>query len=210
MLPLYDLLDHRPGEQIRWEAGGGSVRFRCAEAVSGGQELFNNYGSQSNGELLYAHGFAMAENVHDTVDGFYRVHDTDDSLLVGPFSLGGGSGRVIPLELLVGPQVVALEAAGEQLALSLDDLEGLGDVFQSRLDSLLETQADDAAAAEGTRESFCAHYRDGQRRVLRAALAELAEMFAAAAGGEESEDESEESAESGASSDDGAGRSSVS
>ena len=55
MLPMYDMLDHKGGHPIGWEAGCGGVRFRCRvePCVLPGAPLYNNYGPKGNGELLF-------------------------------------------------------------------------------------------------------------------------------------------------------------
>lgn len=234
MLPLYDLLDHRPGQPILWEAGGGAVRFRCRERVRTGETLANNYGARPNSELLSQYGFASAANAHDCVEGVLlgcpaeesealgarRVRELAEhgvphacraggTLVIGPFTLGAAHGRgaagcggeetrappaahaadgverggVLPAELLFALQVVGLEDADDELALTPDELSMLCAVLEHRLGLLDGSDArDQAAAAEGgTRAAYCAHYRNGQRRILRAAIAEVEAMMASVA-----------------------------
>ena len=69
MFPLYDMLDHRPGHRITWEAGGGSIRFLCVDGIRAGEQIYNNYGPKGNQELLFTYGFAIEDNPLDSVDG---------------------------------------------------------------------------------------------------------------------------------------------
>jgi len=69
MFPLYDMLDHRPGHRITWEAGGGGIRFRCVGGIRAGEQIYNNYGPKGNQELLFTYGFAIEGNPLDSVDG---------------------------------------------------------------------------------------------------------------------------------------------
>lgn len=69
MLPFYDLLEHKCGHPIEWEAEGGRVRFRTAVSVEAGGQIYNNYGPKGNAELLYTYGFAVRDNPLDSVDG---------------------------------------------------------------------------------------------------------------------------------------------
>ena len=69
MFPLYDMLDHRPGHRITWEAGGGSIRFQCVGGIRAGEQIYNNYGPKGNQELLFTYGFAIEDNPLDSVDG---------------------------------------------------------------------------------------------------------------------------------------------
>lgn len=69
MLPFYDLLDHRCGHPISWEAGGRRLRFRLIEAVPAGGPIWNNYGPKGNAELLHTYGFCVRNNPLDSVEG---------------------------------------------------------------------------------------------------------------------------------------------
>ena len=145
----------------------------------------------------------------------HRTRPADGALLIGPFDLkregvaeeeeataaadGGdeadGDGAacgVLPPELFLALQVVAMQEAGdeEEMAISLDEIELLRQSLGARLQPLLPTEASDAAAAAGQPgpAAFAAHYRDGQRRILRAALDEV-DALAGGAGEEEGEEE---------------------
>jgi len=65
-------------------------------------------------------------------------------------------------------------------ALSLDEIDLLKATLEARLAALLPSEAADARAKKHSREWYVGVYRDGQRRLLREALQELAAM----AGGE--------------------------
>ena len=69
MFPFYDMLDHRAGHRITWEAGNGTIRFRCVEEIQAGEQIYNNYGPKGNQELLFTYGFAIEHNPLDSVDG---------------------------------------------------------------------------------------------------------------------------------------------
>ena len=98
-----------------------------------------------------------------------------------------GGESYLPPELLYALQVVGMADVEEGPMLTVDELELLRATLDARLQALLPTEAQDANAAELTRQGFVAAYRDGQRRVLRAALAEVEEMVAGATGGEAEE-----------------------
>ncbi|KAL1508537.1 hypothetical protein AB1Y20_004636 [Prymnesium parvum] len=198
MLPLFDMFEHRCGHPIGWEAGAGGIRFRARVCVAPGEPLYNNYGPKGNGELLFTYGFAVPDNPLDTVEGIvigcspgdaglaaerarlldehevpYRTRE-DRALLIGPFELrrgeGGGDVR----------QVVGMDDVEEGPALSLDEIDLLKATLEARLAALLPSEAADARAKKHSREWYVGVYRDGQRRLLREALQELAAM----AGGE--------------------------
>ena len=138
----------------------------------------------------------------------YSVRTTDGALLIGPFDIrpsppapaaardaeGEDEGEeeasdgLLPAELLFALQVVGMDDPDEGPMLTLDELELLHATLDARRTALLPTERLDARAAAGTKEGFVAAYRDGQRRVLGEALAEVQAMMAGAGGGEEGED----------------------
>lgn len=74
IVPLYDMLDHKPGHAVQWEAAtlGNNrhcIRFRCVHPIAKGEPIWNNYGPKGNGELLATYGFAVRNNVLDSVEG---------------------------------------------------------------------------------------------------------------------------------------------
>ena len=97
---------------------------------------------------------------------------------------GGEGGGVLPAELMFALSVVGMDDPEQGPMVTLDEIDLLQATLQAKLTALIPTEDSDDAAAEGTREGFVAAYRDGQRRVLRAALAEVAQM----AGGAEEVD----------------------
>ena len=80
MLPVLDILNHRPHTPIAWLRLADRVAFVCEPGFAGaaaGAEVFNNYGAKSNEELLLGFGFVLADprNEHDTL-----------SLVAAPFA----------------------------------------------------------------------------------------------------------------------------
>lgn len=78
MLPLFDMLDHKPGHAVQWESAititsdeqrRQSIRFRCCNPQRQGEAIYNNYGPKGNSELLSTYGFAVQDNKLDSVDG---------------------------------------------------------------------------------------------------------------------------------------------
>jgi hypothetical protein len=72
MLPVLDILNHRPRTPIAWLRLADRIAFACEPGFAGapaGAEVFNNYGAKSNEELLLGFGFVLAEpcNEHDTL-----------------------------------------------------------------------------------------------------------------------------------------------
>lgn len=90
MLPLLDMMDHKPCHAVQWEAFAVTtmattthsnndnnntrqqrrrIRFRCVHPIAKGEPIWNNYGPKGNGELLGTYGFATKDNVMDSVEG---------------------------------------------------------------------------------------------------------------------------------------------
>lgn len=73
LLPVLDILNHRPGAQIEWQARHDFVGLEVLEAYAEGQELFNNYGPRDNESLLLSYGFVLNDNPFDHIVVSIRV-----------------------------------------------------------------------------------------------------------------------------------------
>ncbi|KAK9471265.1 uncharacterized protein V1510DRAFT_404245 [Dipodascopsis tothii] len=163
LVPLVDALNHRPREAVEWAVGPAGMALVAAAARPCGAELFNNYGPKGNEELLMGYGFCLPDNEFDTVA--LRLHGH------GVFHLS----RADPLPAAL-VEIFADPAA--PLAPALAGLERLYDSLYAR------------GAAHGTAlpppPTACARaallYRQGQRRVLEAALEALVRRQLALAG----------------------------
>ena len=75
LIPLMDMIDHKNAHPVQWESVYNpstqtrSIRFRSCVEVKEGDELYNNYGPKGNLELLATYGFAISNNVLDSVEG---------------------------------------------------------------------------------------------------------------------------------------------
>ncbi|KAJ9642729.1 hypothetical protein H2204_002377 [Knufia peltigerae] len=65
LLPLMDLLNHKPGAQVEWQARFNFVGLQLLESYESEQELYNNYGPRENEGLLLAYGFTVPDNPFD-------------------------------------------------------------------------------------------------------------------------------------------------
>ena len=112
---------------------------------------------------------------------------------MGPFFIRSQEMGGVPGELLSALGVCMVEAPGEELQLTLDEVEGLKKKLESKLDALKPRSAADsklvgrcsgggargggsedrAGAVAVQRRRAAAIYRDGQRRVLQEAIQEL-------------------------------------
>lgn len=79
LLPVLDILNHRPAAQIEWQARHDHVGLQVLEPYSGGAELFNNYGPRDNESLLLSYGFVLDDNPFDHLVVSIRI--TEDSPL---------------------------------------------------------------------------------------------------------------------------------
>jgi len=75
LIPLMDMIDHKNAHPVQWESVYNpstqtrSIRFQSCVEVKEGDELYNNYGPKGNLELLATYGFAISNNVLDSVEG---------------------------------------------------------------------------------------------------------------------------------------------
>lgn len=67
MVPLLDLLNHKDTADVTVRVRAGMLEFICDDAVPAGQQVWNNYGSKANDELLMSYGFAVSGNSLDSV-----------------------------------------------------------------------------------------------------------------------------------------------
>ncbi|KAJ1732312.1 hypothetical protein LPJ61_002106 [Coemansia biformis] len=62
LLPLLDMMNHRPLTRVTWAVGDDSVAFAAGATMREGAEVMNNYGAKSNEELLLGYGFCAPSN----------------------------------------------------------------------------------------------------------------------------------------------------
>ena len=67
LLPLLDILNHKPIAQVEWQARCSFVGMQVLSAFSSGDELCNNYGPRDNEGLLLSYGFTITDNPFDHV-----------------------------------------------------------------------------------------------------------------------------------------------
>lgn len=65
MLPLVDILNHRPAVKVEWLARYSFVGLQVLQPYEAGQELCNNYGPKDNEVLLLSYGFTIQDNPFD-------------------------------------------------------------------------------------------------------------------------------------------------
>ncbi len=66
LVPLLDILNHNDEQEyLKFEVSNGTLHVICNHPIKNGDELFSNYGSLSNEQLLYAYGYAIPQNRFD-------------------------------------------------------------------------------------------------------------------------------------------------
>lgn len=73
LMPLADMLNHRPNTRVTWLCTPGGVDFTTPDGVPKGSEVHNNYGPRPNRMLLLNYGFAIEGNPSDTYEMVCRV-----------------------------------------------------------------------------------------------------------------------------------------
>ena len=53
LLPILDMLNHKPLTKITWQPGQNDIGFTGEEFLEKGTEVFNNYGPKPNQQCLY-------------------------------------------------------------------------------------------------------------------------------------------------------------
>lgn len=61
LIPLLDMLNHRPYEKVVWMKGQSALSLISVEETKAGNELFNNYGPKSNAECN-THNHCLTSN----------------------------------------------------------------------------------------------------------------------------------------------------
>ena len=61
LLPLLDILNHRPKTKIDWQPRTSYVGLQIQETYTEGQEIYNNYGPKDNEGLLLSYGFVSED-----------------------------------------------------------------------------------------------------------------------------------------------------
>ena len=67
LLPLLDILNHRPAALVEWQAKVDFVGLQVEEEYTSGKEVFNNYGPRENEGLLMSYGFVVEDNPFEHV-----------------------------------------------------------------------------------------------------------------------------------------------
>ena len=67
LFPIQDVPNTSQDSHIDWTFDPGRFSMAVGDYVEAGGEVFNNYGSKGNDELLIGYGFCVPENQHDSI-----------------------------------------------------------------------------------------------------------------------------------------------
>ena len=143
-------------------------------------EIFNNYGSKSNDELLMAHGFALENNEHDRFALKMTVASGDGRRTLGPFYLrrGGDFPRALWRALADPTGDPASSDSDSPPEIDAESVEVLLATLERKLAPFKRSETVDAKAALGAgRSASVAFYRIGQREILEDAVEALRSML---------------------------------
>ena len=182
LLPFFDLLNHGKGTEIEWRGDGTCVSFAAGAAgILPNAEIFNNYGSKANDELLVAHGFALENNDHDRVALKMTVASGGSRKTLGPFYMRRGGD--FPRELwraLADPSETASSDSDSPPEIDAESVEVLLATLERKLAPFTASKTADAKAARGVAPHYqqsVAFYRIGQREILEDAVEALRSML---------------------------------
>jgi len=98
LVPVLDILNHSDThEYLKLRVVNGSLEIVCHQATLAGEELFSNYGLLSNERLLFAYGFAVDDNEHDTVTLRPSLPPgSDGAFFLGTHYIGRGGMAGVP------------------------------------------------------------------------------------------------------------------
>ena len=182
LLPFFDLLNHGKGTEIEWRGDGTCVSFAAGAAgILPNAEIFNNYGSKANDELLVAHGFALENNEHDRVALKMTVASGDGRRTLGPFYLRRGGDFPHALwRALSDPSETASSDSDSPPEVDAESVEVLLATLERKLAPFTASISADAEAARGVAPHYqqsVAFYRTGQREILEDAVEALRSML---------------------------------
>ena len=111
LVPLLDILNHRPGALTEWTTSHRStIAVRVNAAVGAGEQVYINYGPFSNETLLASFGFALETNLADTVRLSIGNVTAALSLPVATYDIADGAGDDEELAEALLPLALVTEA----------------------------------------------------------------------------------------------------
>jgi len=165
MLPLLDMFNHKHMEPVEWSSTEVGITYKAGKDVRQGDQLFGNYGTKPNEELLFGYGFCVPDNPADCVTinlgcqgrkeeqdllakkksllteltfpyTTKTAADGSEALSVGPFLIRMSEQGGIPEELFTAAAVCMLQEIEEEVEVTLDEVETLQSLFQAKLSQI--------------------------------------------------------------------------
>lgn len=116
LLPVFDLGNHEGRARVRWEVDGGEGRCElvCLDGVGAGEQVFNNYGMKTNGELLLGYRFIVpeGEGVHNDYVHVRKRGGGGGGGGNGGEAAGGGDGKPKDFLISLRPMLDASSLVG--------------------------------------------------------------------------------------------------
>eukprot|EP00927_Polykrikos_kofoidii_P043683 TRINITY_DN37759_c0_g1_i1.p1 TRINITY_DN37759_c0_g1~~TRINITY_DN37759_c0_g1_i1.p1 ORF type:complete len:433 (+),score=59.10 TRINITY_DN37759_c0_g1_i1:68-1366(+) len=172
LIPLLDTLNHRDGAPVTVKVHADRLEFICDEAVPLGHQVWNDYGTKTNAELLLNYGFALTNNPDDSVD--LRLASSSKRSCVDA-AVPGADLRLtragLPANLI--SSIKAGKRRGGALLVSL--LRALALRRRSVQNCLERLPADRGCAGnlDGRRWGFLEIYLSGQNEIIECCLEDL-------------------------------------
>ena len=204
LVPVLDIINHDAEEEwLQLRLTDEKLDIICNQPRPRGSQLYSNYGSLSNERLLFAYGFAIEDNPHDTFTFRMMARDQEgqdgEPKDLGAFFIGRGGMPGVPADLW---KVLALLAGDEEeeeeeeegeegqqregaedhlFEVSCDEVESLLEFATRKLAALTEADEDSERAlqqhAASPLSGFVRSYRDGQKVILRELCRDLSQSL---------------------------------
>jgi hypothetical protein len=172
LVPALDLLNHSHNENwLRLELSGNKLLVIINVDRPKGSELFSNYGSLSNEELLYAYGFSIQNNINDKFT--VKLKTGDDNNI---FYITKENG--IPADLWRKLSLMVFdEEIPESSMINIDTCEILLDFLQQKLLTINSNNNDNNETSKhgdiSVRSKFISYYYQSQLEILTASIETL-------------------------------------
>lgn len=186
MLPGLDLLNHSPDVEMKWEVDSvGTIRFVAMTSIKKDEECLNNYGNKSNTQLLFMHGFALENNMHDVVELSLKAKDPTTGVVsvLWQDQLDGNE-TTVPLSMLSNFVDEDEDISAEVIEYVLEWVQHHLEPYTMREEEeevMLLTVCDDEKEKDKKKDNFrlrcVALHHSSQRRILRHMLSLLEDLL---------------------------------
>ncbi|KAG5357690.1 Ribosomal lysine N-methyltransferase set10 [Yarrowia sp. C11] len=177
LIPVLDLINHKPLTPVEWNVTGDAFAFKACSEVTKGSQVFNNYGSKGNEELLGAYGFALHDNEFDTMPLKAVVKGETIFDRIG-YKLGLPEKLLSALDKVIFSTPVAKKSTLGRERLLYLLYSTLSDKLARLMGDEEEEEGDEneePPAPETSPENFIHYYKQGQMRILTETLITIQE-----------------------------------